>query len=155
MLPDGVGYHTSEVSKEGPIKKLAYNLLNFVDTTILLSTSSRLFFLAKIVDNIHRDQVTMSIEDNHFSSPVEKFYFLDSIYLKILAEQLQRSKCDPCTLVIFVYSQEQVGKIVDFTIEVIQNFKVLEEGKQVKNYLNQNSKAHYSYVAKGKGSIIV
>jgi hypothetical protein len=76
-----------------------------VDTTIVLSTNSRLYFLVKVVESAYKDKVTMSLDDFHFSSPVDRFYFLDSIFLKITTTQLQKSSCAECDLLIYLYSQ--------------------------------------------------
>lgn len=37
-LPDGVGYHGTEITTEEPVKKFVYPLLNKIDTSIILST---------------------------------------------------------------------------------------------------------------------
>ena len=55
ILPDGVGYHGTEITTEEPVKKFAYPLLNKIDTSIILSTEKRLYFLVKVIDAAKRD----------------------------------------------------------------------------------------------------
>jgi len=64
----------------------------------------------------------MSLNDKDFSSSIDRLYFLESLYLKIDGAQFQKSRCDQCDLLIFVYSKEPVGQVIDFIIEVSQNF---------------------------------
>lgn len=35
---------------------------------------------------------------------------------------MREAKCRECELLIYVYSKDKVGTVVDFTIEVTQNF---------------------------------
>lgn len=83
ILPDGVGYKGLARSSELPIKKFGYKLLNKIDTTIVVTTRSKAYFLVKVVEGIYRDKVTMSADDFHFSSPTNKYYFLESLFLTI------------------------------------------------------------------------
>lgn len=45
--------------------------------------------------------------------------------------------------------------MVEYNIEVSQNFFMLEEGKKKQNFLTQYSKAFYGYKAKGEGMVVV
>lgn len=45
--------------------------------------------------------------------------------------------------------------MVDFTIEVTQNFVTLEDGVSKKNYLMEDSMAYYGFEAKRQGEILV
>ena len=76
LLPDGVGFKEEAESTELPIGKFAYSLLNKVDTNIVLTTRAKLYFLVKVVESEHRERVEMSMNDKHFSSPMDRFYFL-------------------------------------------------------------------------------
>lgn len=109
ILPDGVGYKGVARSSELPVKKFAYKLLNKVDTTIVVSTRSKAYFLVKVVEGIYREKVTMSGNDFHFSSPTNKYYFLESLFLTIPGSEFFKNTCNDCELLIFLYSKEPVG----------------------------------------------
>lgn len=49
LIPDGVGYHSSEVTSEQVIKKFAYSLTNMGNTSIIVTTRAKLRFLVKVV----------------------------------------------------------------------------------------------------------
>ena len=50
-MPDGVGYKGKVESKASIIKKFSYRLLNPRDTDVTVTTRSKLFFLAKVVES--------------------------------------------------------------------------------------------------------
>lgn len=54
-----------------------------------------------------------------------------------------------------MYSKEDIGTIVDFTIEVTQNFFFLEEASPKSNYLAANSKAYYGFKIKQSGTLLI
>lgn len=126
MLPDGLGYKSFGKTTEGPIKKFSFKLLNFIDTSIVVTTRSKLYFLVKVVEGVYREATPMSLTDFHFSSPLDKYFFLDSLSLKINGNELKKSTCSNCELLIYLYSKEPIGEIVEYTIEVSQNFFMLE-----------------------------
>ena len=97
----------------------------------------------------------MSMNDYHLSSSLDRLYFLESLYLKIDGAQFVKNTCEQCDLLIFVYSKEPVGQMIDFTIEVSQNFIHLEDGVARKDYLIKDSMAYYGYDAKKKGFVLV
>lgn len=109
----------------------------------------------KFVETAYRDNVKIGLNDYDLSSPSEKFYFLNSIFLKITADNLKAAKCIECDLLIYVYSKEEVGTSVDFTIEVTQNYAVLDEGVPKSGYLVKDSKAFYGFNIKADGNLLV
>ena len=48
-----------------------------------------------------------------------------------------------------------MGSTVDFTIEVTQNFMMLEEAVPMSHYLSANSMGYFGYEARKKGVIMV
>lgn len=95
-LPDGLGYKGSAKSTEQPIKKFAYKLINQIDTSIVVTSRNKLYFLVKIVESVYRDFINMSLSDFHFSSPTDRYFFLESLHLKISGEQFKKSTCTDC-----------------------------------------------------------
>lgn len=116
ILPDGVGYHGISLSTESSLKIFTYQVVNHIDTTIVLTTSKKLFFLVKVIDSAYRDSTVISANDYHLTSPSDNFYFLESIYLKVTPEDIAKSQCKNCELLIYVYSKEEIGQLVDYTI---------------------------------------
>lgn len=49
VIPDGVGYHGTEITTERAIKKFSYGLINKANTSIMVTTRSKLIFLVKVV----------------------------------------------------------------------------------------------------------
>lgn len=96
VLPDGLGYKGIDKTTELPVKKFAFKMLNKVDTSIIVTTRNKLYFLVKVIERVYRDSTTMSLSDFHFSSPIDKYYFLDSMYLKIPSGELLKSTCSDC-----------------------------------------------------------
>ena len=104
-------------------------MLNKVDTTITISSQFRLYFLVKLLEQSQIPTSKITTNSYDFSSPSDRFFFLDSVFLKITAAEIAKSGCNECSLLVYVYSKEDVGTEVDFTIEVTQNFVMLSEGR--------------------------
>lgn len=104
-MPDGVGYKGKVDSKASIIKKFSYRLLNRRDTDVTVTTRSKLYFLAKVVESKYKDDATITMGDNDFASPMDRFYFLESLYLKVDGSWLKKHTCVECELLIFVFSK--------------------------------------------------
>lgn len=65
--------------------------------------------------------------------------------MKISSEQLRKFNCNECELLIFVNPIAGFGQIIDFTIEITQNYVVLEDGVQKKHYLTEGSRDYFTY----------
>ena len=116
MLPDGVGYKGKAKSIEGPIRRFSYQLLNKEETSIVVSSRAKLYFLVKVVESVYKNNVTMSLSDFHFASPTDKYFFLESLNLKISGTDFLKYRCSACELLIYLYSKEPVGQIIEYNI---------------------------------------
>ena len=155
ILPDGIGYYGRELTTEKPLKQFTYDLLNKVETTVVLTTSDKLYFLVKFIEASQKDSALITTNSFDLSSPNERFYFLETIYLKITPEQIKEANCKDCQLLIYVYSKEAVGSEITYTLEVTQNFVQLEEGRPQQGYLVENSKKYYGFTTRGKGTLFI
>lgn len=57
---------------------------------------------------------------------------------------------------IAVYSENDVGGLIEYSIEVTQNSMILKDNQNIENHLYEGSIAHYEYeVSKDESNVIV
>lgn len=150
MLPEGLSYKVTELSQDGMLKKFGYSIINKRNTTIYIRQNIGKFkAFAKIVKDHDRETAVVSEIDYHFASTVSMDYHQDPI-ITIPQKNIQESHCEACAIIVAVYSdnEKEVGKTVEFEIEVVQVFQRITDEGSVTGYLEAGSFAYYSYTAK-------
>ena len=67
------------------------------------------------------------MSDYHFSSEKTDYYFMDYVFFKLDKESFRKYPCKQCQLLVYLYSKDAVGQVVEYNVEISQNFVFLEK----------------------------